>query len=59
MSSYGPNFFGKAPPSSGKFTVVAHVIAKGKAEADIIRPILLDIEKHANSDAEPDCTLVS
>lgn len=55
----GPNQLGKDPPSSGPFTVVANIHAKGDKEAETLREQILAIVKNANSDAEPDCTTVS
>lgn len=55
IMSPGPNFLGKPPPSSGPFSVVGHLYAKGEAEAQELRAILLTIQKNAISDAEPGC----
>jgi len=57
--SLGPNFLGKTPgPESGPFSAVANVTAKSESDLQEILPLLLAVQKYANSDNEPDCTEV-
>lgn len=57
--SLGPNFLGKTPSESGPFSAVANVTAKSESDLKDILPLLLAVQKFANSDSEPDCTEVS
>ncbi|PWN38051.1 uncharacterized protein FA14DRAFT_177327 [Meira miltonrushii] len=55
--SLGPNFLGKTPgPDSGPFSAVANITAKSESDLKEIMPLLLAVQKNANSNNEPDCT---
>ena len=57
--SLGPNFLGKTPgPESGPFSAVANITAKSESDLKEIIPLLLAVQKNANSNNEPDCTEV-
>lgn len=57
--SLGPNFLGKTPgPESGPFSAVANITAKSESDLQKLLPLLLAVQKYANSNNEPDCTEV-